>query len=109
MIAMKTKIIKKYENLNLEMIQELKKKYPNGFRDHLTSFQNHKGEFIAAIPFETEKYLYLIKIQKEFLGIVENGSDDLDDDENVLNINPKDKASDIESQLGFDNQNTCDE
>ena len=60
----KKRIIKKFEQLPSEIIEEVKKEYPDGFEDNLITFANPKGEIEVALPFETEDTYYLIKMPK---------------------------------------------
>ena len=60
----KKRIIKKFEQLTNELLNELKNTYPDGFEDSLITFQTPKGEIEVALPLETEEAYYLIKMPK---------------------------------------------
>ena len=60
----KQRIIKAYEQLSENLVEKLKEKYPDGFEDHVITFNNAKGEIEVAIPFETEEIYYLIKLPR---------------------------------------------
>ena len=60
----KKKIIKNFEQLPEEIIEQVKEMYPDGFEDNLITFENPRGEIELALPFETEEIYYLIKMPK---------------------------------------------
>jgi hypothetical protein len=60
----KKRIIKAYEQLSEELIEQLKEKYPDGYDDHIITFTNPRGEIEVAIPFETDDIYYLIKLPR---------------------------------------------
>ena len=60
----KKKLIKKYEHLPEDIIEQVKIKYPDGFEDSLITFENSRGEIELALPFETDDIYYLIKMPK---------------------------------------------
>jgi CO dehydrogenase/acetyl-CoA synthase beta subunit len=62
--VVKKKIIKNFEQLPEEIIEQVREMYPDGFEDNLITFENPKGEIELALPFETEKVYYLIKMPK---------------------------------------------
>jgi len=62
--VVKKKIIKNYEHLPEEIIEQVKEMYPDGFEDSLITFENLRGEIELALPFETEEIYYLIKMPK---------------------------------------------
>ena len=63
----KKRIIKKYEQLDEELLKLVQDSYPDGFEDHLISFQSPKGELELALPLETDEVSYLIKMPKNNL------------------------------------------
>lgn len=63
-IVGKKRIIKKFEQLTSELVDELKVTYPDGFEDSLITFQTPNGEIEVALPLETEEVQYLIKMPK---------------------------------------------
>lgn len=58
----KNRVIKSYENLSPELRAVLRKRYPEGFEDHLMRIMNAKNEPIFVVPLETEDTMYLIKV-----------------------------------------------
>lgn len=72
----KKRVIKDFDSLPEKLQEQIKLAYPAGFLGHLVSFVNRDGEKKWALPFETDDYYYLvrmnIKVAKE---IVENDND----------------------------------
>lgn len=64
MSVIKKKIIKNFEQLPEQIIEQVREMYPDGFEDNLITFENLKGEIELALPFETEEIYYLIKMPK---------------------------------------------
>ena len=76
----KPRVVKDYEKLSDEILEQIKLNYPRGFRKNLITFKNAAGQFVSALPFETEDKYYLIRMTKaEAVEIIEN-DDDYNDD-----------------------------
>jgi hypothetical protein len=58
----KPRVIKDYDKLPPEVIEQIKLVYPLGFAQHLIGFTNAAGERKMGLPFETEEYVYLIRM-----------------------------------------------
>lgn len=117
----KPRIIKDYEKLSEEIVEQIKLVYPRGFRKHLIEFVNRDGEKRKGLPFETEEFYYLIRMSEEkAMAIIEDDSDynadgvlkksvkeeyeDKYDDEDFLNeLNSND-----DNDLGFEGEVTDD-
>ena len=76
----KPRIIKSYEKLDDLLIDQVKLAYPYGFDKKLIQFKGIKGEFISALPFETEDHLYLIKMTRSEAQAIVEEDEDYDDD-----------------------------
>ncbi len=63
----KKRIIKKYEQLEPDVLKLIKQTYPDGFEENLITFQTPTGELALALPFETEETSYLIKMPNNSL------------------------------------------
>lgn len=75
----KPRIIKDYDKLSDNLIEQIKLLYPTGYTNNLIVYTDREGKFISALPFETEDAYYLIKMTKfEATRIVED-DDDFDD------------------------------
>lgn len=80
----KPRVIKNYEKLEDEVLEQIKLFYPEGFAAHLIRFTDVNGRLTSALPFETEEKHYLIRMTKiEALEIIDD-DDDYDDDGNLL-------------------------
>jgi DNA-directed RNA polymerase subunit delta len=90
----KKRIIKKLEQLSDELLDLIKKQYPDGYEDSLITFNTPKGEIEVGLPLETEDTIYMIKMPKSSIA-----SED-DDDET-----PDPLAGSFES---FDNLQIAD-
>jgi hypothetical protein len=71
----KKRIIKKLEQLSDELLELIKKQYPDGYEDSLITFNTPKGDIEVGLPLETADTIYLIKMPKNTVA-----SDDDDDD-----------------------------
>lgn len=58
----KKRLVKNYEALSEDILQDLKSKYPNGYEQHLIKYTDKDGKFVSALPFETEDAYYLIRM-----------------------------------------------
>lgn len=76
----KKRVIKKYEQLDDELLQKVQAAYPYGFEDEFISFQNPKGELELALPLETEEVSYLIKMPKNSIPEMEESDVAISDD-----------------------------
>jgi len=93
----KKRIIKAYEQLSEDLVDQLKKNYPDGYDDHIITFTNPRGEIEVAIPFETEEIYYLIKLPRISASDEEEdteSSSSFDDFDNFENIDISDDVSD---------------
>lgn len=58
----KPRVVKDYDKLTPEIVQQIKLKYPRGFVFYLITYTDHKGRFVSALPFETSDRHYLIRM-----------------------------------------------
>ncbi|NJN78561.1 MAG: hypothetical protein HC803_09755 [Saprospiraceae bacterium] len=76
----KPRVVKDYDKLSDDIVEQIKLNYPRGFQRNLITFKNAQGRYISALPFDTEDTYYLIRMTKaEAVEIIEN-DDDYDDD-----------------------------
>ncbi len=59
---MKPRKLIDYKNLPTELIEQLKKKYAQGYADSLITFFAKDGLAVTALPFETDDIYYMIKM-----------------------------------------------
>ena len=58
----KPRLITSYEKLDSSIQEQIKLEYPEGFSQHLISFNNKDGNRVSALRFETEDKIYLVKM-----------------------------------------------
>jgi len=95
----KLRVIQDYEKLTDELKEQIKLVYPEGYSQHLISFNNSKGEKVSALRFETFEKIYLIRMSiRKAEQIIEDDSD-YDNDGNLkegIKEKYEDEYSDIE-------------
>lgn len=96
----KPKVIKDYDKLPQEVVEQIKLVYPLGFTKHLVTFTNSKGQFKKGLPFETEDYYYLIRMSEAKAAAIVKADDDYDEDGNLKN-DAKSKYEDKHEDEGF--------
>lgn len=79
----KPKVIKDYEKVSEELLEQIKLIYPKGFRRHLVEFVGLDGQKRKGLPFETEDKYYLIRMSVEKAIYVISEDDDYDDKGNL--------------------------
>ena len=79
----KLRVIQDYEKLTDELKEQIKLVYPEGYSQHLISFNNSKGEKVSALRFETFEKIYLVRMSiRKAEQIIEDDTD-YDDDGNL--------------------------
>lgn len=71
----KKRVVVKLQNMPEELQEAVRKQYPAGFTDHMMRIDKGPGDFFYAVVFETEDTNYLVKIDVNVDGQIE------DDDE----------------------------
>lgn len=118
----KPRVIKDYEKLSEEVVEQIKLVYPMGFTRHLVTFTNKEGEKKKGLPFETEEYYYLIRMTEAKAEAIIQDDDDYDDN-GVLKASAKEKYEDKyedddflndlnsndDNDLGFDELESTDD
>ncbi len=59
----KKKIITNYESLSEEVVNAIKKKYPEGFTNHVIKVTLPNNNFFHAITVDTQDVSYLVKVK----------------------------------------------
>ena len=106
MEANKLRVIQDFEKVSTEIQEQIKLVYPEGFSQHLVSFQNKNNETVFALPFETDEKIYMIRMSvKKAIQIIKD-DDDYDDD-GILKDDIKEKYEDEHSDVEYlsDNEN----
>ena len=89
----KPRIVKDFEKLSEEVLAQIKLEYPFGFEKKLIQLKNQEGKYVSALPFETDKVYYLVRMTSaEAQQIIEE--DDDYDDEGNLTAEARDKLED---------------
>ncbi|MBC8321553.1 MAG: hypothetical protein H8E34_12615 [Bacteroidetes bacterium] len=102
----KLRVIQDFEKVSVEIQEQIKLVYPEGFSQHLIEFRNKNGETVSALPFETDEKIYMLRMSvKKAKQII---LDDTDyDDDGILKDEIKEKYEDEYSDLEYlsDNEN----
>lgn len=109
MAKSKLRVIQDYAKLSLEIKEQMKLVYPDGFSDYLIEFKNSKGELVSALPFETSDKIYMVRMSKIIADKIIDADVDYDDDGN-LKDHMKSKYEDKHSNVEYlsDNENYND-
>ena len=76
----KKRTIVDYHKLPVELKEQLKLMYSEGFHDELISYKDAKGQRISALRFETETVVYMVRMSKDLAYRIMDNDDDFDDD-----------------------------
>lgn len=79
----KPRVLKAFEALDVEIQEQIKLSYPEGFEDHLIKFVNKEGKYQSGLPFETEDKYYLVKMTRDEAKELIEEDDDYDEDGNL--------------------------
>lgn len=79
----KPRIVKDFEKLSDEVLNNIKIEYPFGFDKHLIKFKNKEGKFVSALPYETEEIYYLVRMTLAEANQIIEEDDDYDEDGNL--------------------------
>lgn len=58
----KKRVVINYSNLNPDLLELLKKKYPLGYQNYVIKVDKPNGEFFYAITLDTDDTSYLVKV-----------------------------------------------
>lgn len=89
----KKRVVIKFMNLPEKLQEAVRKQYPQGFTDHMLRIEKSPGDFFYAVVFETEDTNYLVKIDVNIDGKIEDEEDkdffgeEIKDDEEVIGDN----------------------
>ena len=79
----KKRIVKDYDALSEDILNQVKLNYPNGFAEHLIKYTNKEGKYVSALPFETDDIYYLIRMTATEAEQIIEDDEDYDDDGNL--------------------------
>lgn len=97
----KPRVIKNYDKLDDNLLEQIKLNYPNGFERNLIRFNDVNGKIASALPFETEEKYYLIRMTKSEAQTIILDDDDYDDDgvlTDEARVEYEDKYDEIEGE-----------
>ncbi|MBE0650402.1 MAG: hypothetical protein IH595_06135 [Bacteroidales bacterium] len=80
MNANKPRIVKDFDKLDVEIQEQVKLAYPDGFFQHLVSYMDRDGNKVSALPFETTDKYYLTRMSKQTAIELIEEDDDYDSD-----------------------------
>lgn len=110
MKANKLRVIQDFEKVSTEIQEQIKLVYPEGFSQHLVTFQNKDNETVYALPFETDEKIYMIRMSlKKAVQLIKDDSDY--DDDGILKDDIKEKYEDEHSDVEYlaENENYEDD
>lgn len=108
MSSNKPRVIKDFDKLTPEIQEQIKLSYPYGFADNLIRFTNKDGQYVSALPFETDEKYYLVRMTISQAEEIISDDDDFDDD-GVLKAEVKEEYSDKYSDLDYINVDSEEE
>lgn len=76
--ANKKRVVTSYKNLSPEILEEVKKKYPNGWNDFVIKVEKPTGDFFYAITLDTPEVSYLIKVDVKIDNRIKGEDEDKD-------------------------------
>ena len=81
-IKPKKRVVISYHNLPVELQEELKKRYPQGYTEAMMRIERGPGDFFYAVVLETDQISYLVKVDVKIDGNLdeEDDKDYYDDD-----------------------------
>ncbi len=107
----KPRVIQSYEKLPKEMQEQIKLYYSEGFMDNLIEFYNPKGEWVSALPFETDEKIYMVRMSvRKAQELIEEDTD-FDDDGNLRDSKREkyeDKYADVDYLFSDDEEDDDD-
>ncbi len=104
----KLRVIKDFEKLEKEIIEQIKLTYPDGFSQHLIQFTNKEGKLVSALPFETNDKIYLVRMTTQEAQSIIFDDEDYDDD-GLLKDESKEEFADKYAELDYLNDNDDDD
>jgi hypothetical protein len=100
----KARVITDFEKLNSSLQGQIKLVYPEGYSQHLITFQNKDNKTVSALRFETDEKIYLVRMSvATALQLIED--DDDFDDEGYLKEEVKTQYEDEHSEVDYLSEN----
>jgi hypothetical protein len=67
----KKRLVVSYKNCTDEVLEAIRKKYPNGYNDFVIKVTKPNGDFFYAITVDTESASYLVKVDVKIDNLTE--------------------------------------
>lgn len=100
----KVRVITDFEKLNSDLQGQIKLVYPEGYSQHLITFQNKDNKTVSALRFETDEKIYLVRMSvATALQLIED--DDDFDDEGYLKEEVKTQYEDEHADVDYLSEN----
>lgn len=96
----KKRIVKNYDALSPEIIEQIKEKYPGGYAESLVSYVDQEGKRVSALPFETDEAYYLVRMTIQEAKKL--AKDEEDYDEETPNVAVRSDFADVELDDQYD-------
>jgi hypothetical protein len=71
----KKRIVANFRNLPPELQDAVRKRYPNGFTEHMLRIDKGQNDFFYAVVFETDQVNYLVRIDVKIDDQIEEEED----------------------------------
>lgn len=104
----KKRLVVGYKNCSEEVLEAIKKKYPNGYNDYVIKVQKPNNEFFYAVTVDTADASYLVKVDVKIDNLTEEefekefGEDGSNNSEEGAIGREDDNIENIESQESFE-------
>jgi len=76
----KKRTIVDYHKLPMELKEQLKLVYSDGFHDDLITYKDSMGHRVTALRLETEQIIYMVRMSKELAYQIMDEDEDFDDE-----------------------------
>jgi hypothetical protein len=100
----KVRVITDFEKLNSDLRGQIKLVYPEGYSQHLITFQNKDNKTVSALRFETDEKIYLVRMSIETALQLIQDDDDFDD-EGYLKEEVKSQYEDENAEVDYLSEN----
>ena len=104
----KKRLVVSYKNCSDDVLEAIKKKYPNGYSDYVIKVQKPNNEFFYAVTVDTADASYLVKVDVKVDNLTEEefdkefGEDNSSSSEESTLGREDDNIENIESQESFE-------
>lgn len=104
----KLRVIKDFEKLDKDIVEQIKLTHPEGFSQHLIQFTNREGKLVSALPFETDDKIYLVRMTTQEAQSIILDDEDYDDD-GMLKETSKEEFADKYAEIDYLNESDEEE